>query len=214
MRLPVDVPIELGRAEAQRQALAELSKPAYHAARPSWVQRLLDQFLDWVGGLAQQAASAAPGGFWGLVGIAAMIVLTVVAVRWRLGPVSHTARLEFAVDPLVTAAEYRARAELFAAAGNWDEAITERMRAIARGCEERGIVAARPGRTADEFATEVGVVLPATGADLRRAASLFDSVRYGNRPGNAAAYQQVREADEQVAAAVPARRSAPAVALP
>ena len=80
------------------------------------------------------------------------------------------------------AAEHRRRADGFAGEGRFAEAVRERMRAIVRELETRGVLEPRPGRTADEVAREAGALVPAVAPDLRTAATVFDEVWYGGRP--------------------------------
>ena len=54
----------------------------------------------------------------------------------------------------LTARDHRQNAERQAAAGDYTAAIIESVRAIAVDLEERGILPARVGRTADELAAE------------------------------------------------------------
>jgi hypothetical protein len=124
----------------------------------------------------------------------------VLFIRWRIGPVSRSAVLTFSVDPGTSAAQYRAHADELAAAGQWDEAISQRMRALVRGCQERGLIDAHPGWTADEVATEVGRRVPDARSRLDVAARTFDEVRYGGRPGSPAAYRSIADADDCVSA--------------
>ena len=84
----------------------------------------------------------------------------------------------------MTAADYRAEAERFAAAQDWREAVRARFRAVIRELEQRGVLDPRPGRTAGEIAAEGGGAVPEIGNDLRRAARTFDEVWYGGRAGD------------------------------
>ena len=72
----------------------------------------------------------------------------------------------------------RRAAEAAAAAGDYDIAIEEEFRAIARGLSERGVVTTFPGTTAHGFAGLASVAFPGAGESLEQAASLFDGVRY------------------------------------
>lgn len=199
--LPADVPVDLDRAEAQRQALAELAHPAYQQAAPSWVQRMIEDLVQRAAELAGRAADLAPGGWWGIFGLALLVGGLIAVIRWRLGPVARRTELTFTSEPETTSAQFRARAEAAAAGERWDEAITQRMRALARAAEERGLIAAGPGRTADELAAEVSAQLPSAGPALRRAVAVFDRVRYGRKGGDDAGYIRVVAADEALASA-------------
>lgn len=197
MRLS-DIPVDLTREQAQELARRELADPAYRAARPSLLERAIQWVLDRVSDLASGVSDAAPGGWLGVLGLVLLVVVAVVVVRWRMGPVAHTARLEFTVDPGTSAAQYRARAEELAAAGRWDAAIAQRMRAVVRGCQEQGLIDAQPGWTADEIAREAGGRRPDLAGSLAAAARTFDDVRYGGRPGSAPAYEVVATCDERL----------------
>ena len=200
MRVPGDVPVDLTRDQAQRLAELELSDPAYRAAQPGLVERAIRWLVEWVQRVADRAAEAAPGGWLGILGLALLIVVAVLFIRWRIGPVSRAAGLTFTVDPGTSAAQYRSHADELAASGQWEEAVSERMRALVRGSQERGLIDAHPGWTADEVATEVGRRVPDAHAFLDAAARTFDEVRYGGRPGSPAAYRAVADADDRVAA--------------
>ena len=148
--------------------------------------------------MADRAAEAAPGGWLGILGLVLLIVVAALFIRWRIGPVSRSAGITFTVDPGMSAAQYRTHADELAAAGQWDEAVSERMRALVRGSQERGLIDAHPGWTADEVAGEVGLRVPEARAALAVAARTFDEVRYGGRQGSPAAYRAVAEADDRV----------------
>lgn len=197
--LPNDVPVDLTRDQAQRLAELELADPAYRAAQPSLIERAITWLVEWVQQVADLAAEAAPGGWLGILGLVLLIVVAVLFIRWRIGPVSRSAGLTFSVDPGMSAAQYRTHADELAAAGHWDEAVSERMRALVRGSQERGLIDAHPGWTADEVATEVGLRVPDARDSLVEAARTFDEVRYGGRPGSPTAYRSLVGADDRVA---------------
>lgn len=199
---PVDVPVELTRDQAQRLAELELADPAYRAAQPGLVQRVIAWLVEWVQRAAERAAEAAPGGWLGILGLVLVVVVAVLFIRWRIGPVSRSAGLTFTVDPGMSAAQYRTNAEALAAAGQWEQAVSERMRALVRACQERGLIDAHPGWTADEVAAEVGQRVPEARDALEAAARTFDEVRYGGRPGSAGAYGALADADDLVAVGV------------
>jgi hypothetical protein len=209
--VPGDVPVDLTREQAQRLAELELSDPAYRAAQPSLIERAVAWLVEWVQRVAGRAAEAAPGGWLGILGLVLLIVVAVLFIRWRLGPVSRSAGLTFTVDPGTSAAQYRTHADELAASGLWDEAVSERMRALVRGSQERGLIDAHPGWTADEVATEVGVRVPDARDSLIVAARAFDEVRYGGRPGSSAAYRSVADADDRVAVGAVVGSSVPAL---
>ena len=197
--VPVDVPIELTRDQAQRLAELELADPAYRAAQPGLIERAIRWLVEWVQRAAERAAEAAPGGWLGILGLVLLIVVAVLFIRWRIGPVSRSAGITFTVDPGTSAAQYRRHADELAAAGQWDSAVSQRMRALVRASQERGLIDAHPGWTADEVAEEVGQHVPGGpglahrgSADvrrgpLRRPSGVGDGVPRrgrGRRPGD------------------------------
>ncbi|MFD0347693.1 DUF4129 domain-containing protein [Kitasatospora aburaviensis] len=83
------------------------------------------------------------------------------------------------------------------------------MRALVRALEERTLLDARPGRTADEAAAEAGRSLPEHAAALTAAARTFDDIAYGDRTADRAAYQLLRDLDQALERARPALAAAP-----
>ncbi|MFE6890142.1 DUF4129 domain-containing protein [Streptomyces sp. NPDC057694] len=203
-------PVTISRDPAREAAEHELSKPAYHQNDPSWYMRALNKFWEWIDKLLSAASGATPGGAVGLIVIVLAIVAVAAALWWRLGtphraPTS-TARL-FDDRPR-SAAEHRAAAEAHAAQGHWNQAVQERMRALVRSLEERALLDPRPGRTADEAATEASRALPQHTDGLRAAARDFDDVTYGGRSATPEMYQRLTALDTE------AERTAPSLAAP
>jgi hypothetical protein len=199
-----DVPVDLIREQARQLAEIELADPAYRAAQPGLVQRAIAWVIEQVQRVVDRVAEAAPGGWLGVLGLVALIGVAVLFLRWRLGPVARSATVRFEVDPGTSAAQYRARAAQRAAAGDWSGAVTERMRALVRQSQERGLIDGQPGWTADEVATAVSAAVPGAEEPLVRAARTFDDVRYGGRPASAGAYATIAAADDLVERARPA----------
>ncbi|MER7520381.1 DUF4129 domain-containing protein [Streptomyces sp. NPDC126499] len=196
-----DVPVDVSRVPAREAAERELSKPMYHENDPSLLQRGLDRFWDWVGGLFDAASQATPGGVVGLVAVVTVVLALLAALWWRLGTPTRTPT--GAGDSLFdegprTAAEHRAAATRHASAGQWNQAVQERMRAIVRSLEERALLDPRPGRTADEAAAEAARPLPAHADGLRAAARAFGDVTYGGRTADEAAYRRIEQLDTAV----------------
>ncbi|WP_367326255.1 DUF4129 domain-containing protein [Streptomyces sp. HUAS ZL42] len=198
-------PITIPRDPAREAARRELSKRMYHENDPSWFERALDTFWDWVDKLFTAAAGAAPGGTVGLVVIIVALVAVLGALWWRLGtprrePASSASLFD---DRPRSAAEHRAAAEAHAAQGHWNQAVQERMRAIVRSLEERALLDVRPGRTADEAAAEAGRALPSHTDRLRAAARDFDDVTYGGRRATRQSYDRITELDRELERAKP-----------
>ncbi|CAL9479365.1 hypothetical protein SUDANB140_03013 [Streptomyces sp. enrichment culture] len=193
-------PVTIPRDPAREAARRELSKRMYHENEPSWFQKALETFWDWIDELFSRASTAAPGGTLGLVVIILAVVAVLAALWWRLGtPHRAPASVPALFDERPrSAAEHRAAAQAHAAQSHWNQAVQERMRAVVRALEERALLDVRPGRTADEAATEAGRALPAHLGRLRTAARDFDDVTYGGRPGTEQSYQSLTELDHDL----------------
>ncbi|MFD3972056.1 DUF4129 domain-containing protein [Streptomyces cyaneofuscatus] len=201
-----NIPVDTPRVPAREAAESELSKPMYHENDPNVLQRALNHFWDWVAGVFDAAAGAAPGGPAGLAVLALIVIGLTAALWWRLGtpqrsPLAPDALFEN--DGPRSAAQHRAAADVHAAALRWTEAVQERMRAIVRSLEERALLDPRPGRTADEAATEAGRALPGHATRLRSAARDFDDVTYGGRTAGRPTYLAVRALDTELDEAKP-----------
>lgn len=195
-------PPPIGRQAAQQLARQELSRAIYHpgVSLTERVERAIARLLD-------AASSAVPGGWWALVALTAFLIIAAAGVLAWIGPVtrSRPRGSDALLDAeRLTARDHRQNAERHAAAGDYTAAIIESVRAIAVDLEERGILPARVGRTADELAAEASRLLPDQAAGLRDAARLFDDVRYGERAGTAAGYERLRDLGTRIRAARPA----------
>ncbi|MFJ2175596.1 DUF4129 domain-containing protein [Streptomyces sp. NPDC087851] len=205
IRASGDLPVDTSRVPAREAAERELSKPMYHENDPNLLERALDRIAEWIGKLFEGASGAAPGGPLGLVVVALIVVALCAALWWRLGT---PRRLSAATGTLFddgprSAAQHRTTAETHAAAHRWTEAVQERMRAIVRSLEERALLDPRPGRTADEAASEAGRALPGHADRLRTAAREFDDVTYGGRTADERTYLRLRELDTDLERAKP-----------
>ncbi|MER5464849.1 DUF4129 domain-containing protein [Streptomyces sp. NPDC002668] len=200
-----DVPVDTPRIPAREAAERELSKPMYHENDPSLFQRALNRFWDWVDSIFDAASGAAPGGPLGLLVVILVVIGLVAALWWRLGTPGRTPGSADSLfdDSPRSATEHRAAAEAHAAAGRWNQAVQERMRAIVRSLEERVVLDPRPGRTADEAAAEAGRSLPDHADGLRVSAREFDDVTYGGRTADRQAYLRLRDLDVEIERAKP-----------
>lgn len=195
---------KITRAGARDAAHREVSRGVYHAHQPGLVRRFLERAADWLGNLLDHAAGVAPGGAAGLVAILLLLVGLVVLLLSRSGPLRGTGRRtvwDAADGSVLGADDHRRAADGHAAAGRYAEAVRERMRAIARELESRGVLEPRPGRTAEEVAADAGHHLPDLAGDLRRAARIFDEVWYGGRPATGDLAALLRDVDLRVRAA-------------
>jgi hypothetical protein len=196
--------IDIDRDAAHQAAQIELGKPIY--SKDSAAQ----QFADWVNELLYRLldkTSSIPGGW---LTATVLLILVAIAVVVAIHVARRTMRtnrrgdaLLFEAAPL-TAAQHRATAESFATQGDWAAAIRHRLRAVARQLEETHILEPAPGRTANELARDAGAALPHLAGELSQAATAFNDVTYGERPGSQAAYQMIADLDDHLRSRTPA----------
>lgn len=190
--------IDIDRDAAHEAAQRELAKPIYPKA--SLTERLVAWIEEMLYRLVSEGA-AVPGGWFT---IAVLLILLAVAVVVAARIARRTMRTNrgggytLFGEHALSAAEHRAIAEQFAAADNWAAAIRHRLRAVARQLEETAIVEAVPGRTATELARDAGQQLSALAGELSRAATAFNDVTYGERPGTEPAYRLIADLDDHL----------------
>lgn len=195
------------RDGARAAADRELAKAIYHRYDDPWPVRAFNGVQHWIARLLDEVAKHSPGGGAGATALLVALAIVLVMLRWRLGPLSRTARLPRPVleDTARSAADYRLEAAAAAADGRWADAIVARTRALARGLEESGALPERPGRTADELAAEVALDRPDAATLVTRATRAFDEVAYGGRAGTGVGYADVAEADHVLSTAASRR---------
>jgi type II secretory pathway pseudopilin PulG len=192
--------IDIDRDGAHQLAQHELNKPIYSQA--SFSQKLYDWISEHLYRLLDEA-SRVPGG-WFTTTVLVLLLVLAVAVAIRIA--RNTLRTNRAGDfqlfesAQLTAVQHRTTAESYAAEGNWAAAIRHRLRAVARELEETGVLNPTPGRTANELARDAGVALPHLADELSQAATAFNDVTYGERPGTQAAYQLIADLDDHLRA--------------
>ncbi|WP_431234058.1 DUF4129 domain-containing protein [Mycolicibacterium psychrotolerans] len=188
--------IDTDRETAHDAAQRELAKPIYPK------ESLTDRLNEWLQELLYRViakGASIPGG-WLTIAVLAIVVVVAFIVAVRVA--RRTMRTSRGGDAglfgtrELSSAEHRATAQAYAAQGNWAAAIRHRLRAVARHLEEAGLLNAVPGRTANELAADAGELLPPYRGDLRRAATVFNDVTYGEQPGTEPDYQMVAALDE------------------
>ncbi len=196
--------IDIDRDAAHQAAQNELDKPIYSTGSAA---QQLDEWLSDKLYRLLEATSKIPGGWFTAT---VLLVLLAVAVAVAIHVARRTMRTKrggdyqlFETAPL-TAAQHRATAEGFAAGGNWAAAIRHRLRAVARQLEETGVLNPNLGRTANELALDAGAVLPHLAGELSSAATAFNDITYGERPGTQAAYQMIADLDDHLRSRSPA----------
>ena len=204
--IPLEVPINLGRDEAQRQVAGELAKPEYFDTQ-SVVNDLWNRLFDWLtGGPGGDNATLSPVP----TTVAVIVVVALVALLIFGGRLRHEHRLAAATDMFAgvdaTADELRAEAERLGDTGQWTQATIQRFRALVRSLSERGIIEESAGMTAHEAATAAGRRLPGFAAGMDGAAHVFDGLAYGTRTGTRQQYDQLVALDDHL------RRARPVIA--
>ncbi len=200
--------IDIDRDAAHQAAQSELAKPVYTKASAAqqldeWINEQLYRMLE--------KTSKIPGGW---VTATALLVLLAIAVVVAIHIARRTMRTKRGGDyqlfetAQLTAAQHRATAEGYAAEGNWTAAIRHRLRAVARQLEESGVLNPVAGRTANELARDAGAALPRLADELSQAATAFNDVTYGERPGTQEAYQMIADLDDHLRSRSPAGAAA------
>jgi Domain of unknown function (DUF4129) len=198
--LATAAPPPITRDGEQRLARHELAKPPYHRHDPTWLDKTLSWLWDHLLDVFSRASHDAPGHGLGLGLVLVLLAVGIVAIVMRVGPLRRptTSREPVFGDTDRPAADYRRTAAEYAAAYEWALAVRERLRAIARELEERGVLDPRPGRTADELCREASAQLPALATSFRDATQAFDAIWYGDVTARAADDELLRALDEQL----------------
>lgn len=186
--------------EAQDLIDKELSDPRYQAPEPTWWDKLVAGVVDFFRDLLSSVTSDIAGPYlaWIVAGVIVVLVITAFLIwgRPRLNVSSRaTPDALFGDDDGRSAAELRAAADRAAQSHDWNQAIVLRMRAVARGLDERGIVVLPPGATVQQFSREASRSFPPHATAIAGAARVFDNVRYVRMNGTASDDQQLRALD-------------------
>lgn len=191
------------RDQAREAAQRELEKRAYDEARPPLVTRAINRVLSELEELLNKATGSVPGGRLGVLLIALLILALAALVVVRLRPTLRTTSFDqlFATGRVLSAGEHRDLAEAAAARGDYADAVRERLRAVVRQLEERGVLDVRPGRTAEEVTREAAAEVPELAEPMGRGTRTFEEIWYGGQPAGPAAYATLVEVDRLVTAA-------------
>lgn len=200
--------IDIDREAAHQAAQRELDKPIY--PKDSLTKELTDWIDEQLYRILEKGSSI-PGGWFT---ITVLLILLMIAVTAAVQIARRTMRTNRGGDyqlfdaGQLTAAQHRSTAESYAAEGNWAAAIRHRLQAVARELEETGMLNPAAGRTANELASDAGEVLPHLAGELTQAATAFNDVTYGERPGTQGAYQMIADLDDHLRSRSPAVVSA------
>lgn len=190
----IDIDSDAAHDAAQR----ELGKPIY--PKPS----LTDQLTAWLDDILYKVfaeGSWLPGGW---ITLALLLTVIAVAVFMAIRVARRTMRTNRKSDRTLftgadlSAEQHRNESERLAAQGDWGTAIRHRLRAVARGLEERAVLDPVPGRTASELARDAGTARPELSVEFQQAADTFNGVTYGAQPGTEAGYRQITELDRML----------------
>jgi hypothetical protein len=190
--------VDIDRDAAHDAAQHELGKPIYPKAS------LMERLINWIDELLNKlivAGSSMPGGWFTisiLLILLAVAIVVAVRIARRAMRTNRGGGSGLFGEHELSAAQHRATAEQFAAAGNWSAAIRHRLRAVARQLEESAVLDPVPGRTANELARDAGGAIPNLAAELSRAAEAFNDVTYGERPGTESAYRMIADLDDHL----------------
>jgi hypothetical protein len=193
---PLDAPLDPTSDEARRWLEQELASDIYHP-QPSLTQR----FVEWLERLLSfDLGSGGPSFLLPVVIVVLLAVLVLVLVtvlRREVGRRGATAERLLDV-PDVDSATLRRRARDAADHGDWEGAVLDGVRCIARSGVERVVLDDAPGRTAHEVALALADPFPTEATALLSAADAFDAVRYGRRPATAEQARDVIDLDDRL----------------
>ena len=198
-----DAPLDPSSDEARRWLEDELARGEYHP-QPG----LLERVMEWLDELFSGTGGGSLPGFAlplviALALVVAALVLVVVLRRDTSAPTGAGSGGVLDV-PDVPADALRARARAALAAGDWDGAVLDGLRAIARRAVERVVLDDAPGRTAHEVSRDLAAVFPVEDRPLASAADAFDAVRYGHTRASEQQARDVLALDERLGTARPA----------
>lgn len=202
----LDVPVLPDEEEARRWMEEELSRPVYEEAEPGLTERALAALAEWLDSVLSGLEAAGPvTGVLVVAVIAAVVLLLVVlVVRPRLNASPAGSRPVFDDEAASTAVDHRRLARDAAGRSDWNEALTQLLRAMIRSAEERVVLDPVPGQTATEAASRLVGAYPDDAADIRWLAERFNEVRYGNAHATAADAARAQDLDARLLSAAPA----------
>jgi hypothetical protein len=204
--VPFDVPLQPDAPEAQQWLIDELSKPEYLEARPTPFDLLSQQIGDWLQSLTVSGVKGPPTIGLAVIIIVAIGILVVAFFVFGLPRINRRSRVTgalFGEDDERTSVQLRTAAEAAAKRGEFEQAIADMFRAIARGLAERAVLTTMPGTTAHEFGSRSARAFPSLDADLTAAAALFDGVRYLDKPGTQAHFDDLASLERRIRSAKP-----------
>jgi hypothetical protein len=137
-----------------------------------------------------------------LVAIALVLAFLVFGLP-RINRRSRVTGALFGEEDERSSVQLRAAAEAAAKRGEFEQAIADMFRSIARGLAERSVLTTTPGTTAHDFGVRSGTAFPTLSAELNAAAVSFDDVRYLSKAGTRAQFDELARLEKRVRAAKP-----------
>lgn len=199
--LLAEVPVDPTAPDARETILRELSEPEYQAAQPTLLDIVGQAISDWLGSLVVPGGSAVVDWVPLVVTILVAVGILIALLVWgvpRFNRRSTAAGGLFGDDERRSADEIRKDAAAAAARGDHTAAVIDAFRALARGLQERTIVAVVPGTTAHDFARQGAAAFPDVAGQFATSADGFDAVRYAGAAGTPELYRMITELDGTV----------------
>jgi len=199
-----EIPLIPDGEQARDWAMQELADPVYQAAKPTWFDRAAQAARDALASLFSPDVAPEWAAILALVAaIIAIAVIVIAILVWGVPRRASSRRARtgelFGDVDYRTADGLRTAAEAARSRRDWDAAIVLRFRAAARGLDERGLIELAPGTTARQFAVRADALTAPTSGRVGDAATVFEDVRYLQRPGTEAGYAVVAAADRALA---------------
>ncbi|PPF45879.1 hypothetical protein C5B85_04215 [Pseudoclavibacter sp. AY1F1] len=202
-------PLDIDEDSARELLQRELSKSEYTQASPTWLDIWIEDFWNWVNDILQPIEGV-PGGFSPIaLIIGAIVVLGVIALLVGRPILVQRARRSTTIPPDLfdgdnrSAQELRASAAAAAAREDFETAVIEQFRALARAVNNRTVIALSPGMTATTVADATIAAFPAHAHGLHRAASSFNAARYLGLGASEDDWQHLRSLDSALEATKP-----------
>ncbi|MEE3851964.1 DUF4129 domain-containing protein [Gordonia sp. LSe1-13] len=204
-----------GNDEAREWLEDELSKPRYGESEPGLLERFTTAVNDWLDSvLGSISGTSTPlPGFVAAIVAVALLALGLYLLRFvRRTPRARTdGSGSVLAGEALSADEFRRRARDAMARNDFDTAVRDAMRAIARRGFERTLLPDAPSLTAHEVADGLVASFPGETARLRSAAAVFDEVAYGGRHADHGQALAMIDLDDTLARTRPHTTAAPMV---
>ncbi|AZG46978.1 DUF4129 domain-containing protein [Gordonia insulae] len=193
--------------EARDWLERELAKPRYGTSEPGLLERIGRAIEDWLDSVLSSITGTStplPGFVAAIVAIA-LLALGLYLLRFvrRTPRAAKQSTASVLGGHDLTADEFRRRAQVACTDGQFDVAVLDGMRAIARRALERTLLPDAPSLTAHEVAIGLAGFFPASAHRLSVAAAVFDEVAYGGRRATSAQAQEILDLDGELSSTRP-----------